>query len=108
MTATLNIHLNTDIVTGDLQIDFDPAEGNVIPVDPGEWSGFTIEGAGLREKLRSAARERLADDAVWESHLGSDRRGERLDVQIGTAVVTADGEIDEITIIHDHPESVNW
>lgn len=105
--ATLTIHLNTDRLNGDLQIDFDPVEGDHIPVGPAEWGGLGTD-SPMRERLRRAVRDEIDDIDGWKAHLDSDRAGERLDVQIGTAVVTSEDQIESVELSYTHPEDVDW
>ena len=102
MVDFLDIHLSTDIVTGDLRIDFDPPEGHHIPVDIDEWPQ-------VRRTLRQRVREEeLNATDAWVPYLDSERTGERLDVRVGFAVVLSDGQISQINVTKTEPEAVDW
>lgn len=101
MSTPLNIHLSTDEVTGNLQIDFDPREDHHIPVDVAEWPD-------LRAELRERVREQLENEDGWKAHLHSNRRGERLDVRAGCARVDGEGTIHSIDMWRTDPDDVDW
>lgn len=99
--SKINIHLNTDILSGELQIDPYPAEGHHTPVDVREWPD-------VRDRIEAAAREKIPDANRWEAYLASDRTGERFDVRVGHCLVDSEGEIREIEIDRPNPEEINW
>ena len=97
---TIEIHLTTDEVTGNVIIDLAPDEDSVIPVVPEEW-------AGLRSELRSTVRQHI-DHNEWQPYLDSDRPGERLDVELGKIRLDEDGGLQSMQIYTEDPSDVDW
>lgn len=101
-TIILAVHLSTDPLTGGLTIDFDPVEyGGLGPIGHVEW-------ADTRGRLRDRIREKIADEDRWTPYLHADRPGERLDVEIGRATITADGDIVSTDITITDPSGIEW
>lgn len=99
--SRLNIHLNTDVLTGELQIDPHPAEGHYTPVHVSEWPP-------IREEIRDRVSDEIVDAERWERWLASDRVGERFDVTVGYCTVDSSGEIRSLEIERPKPEDINW
>lgn len=97
----LDIHLSTDVVTGDLSITLDPPEGHHLPVEVAEWPR-------RRKTLRKMVRRRLEDPAAWQSHLDSNRPGERLDATIGRVWTDDNGRPERLNLDATSPDDVDW
>lgn len=101
MSHTFDIHLSTDAVTGEVEITPYPTEDSHVPVDPGEWPT-------IREELQERVRDIIGDVDEWQVYLDSNRRGQRLDVTVGRAVLADDGEILTLKVWITDPEDVEW
>lgn len=100
-SSTLEIHVSTDLATGDLDINFDPVGSDTIPVSIVEWPD-------VRSDLRERVRDQIEGPDEWKAYLSSERLGERLDVQIGHVVVSEEGEVLDETLHATSVDDVDW
>lgn len=101
MSHTFDIHLSTDAVTGEVEATPHPDEDSYVPVGAGEWPA-------IREEIQERVWDALDGVDEWQVFLDSNRRGQRLDVTIGRAVLDDDGEILTVEVWTTDPDEVEW
>lgn len=97
--STFCVHLTTDAVTAELEVQFHPADGNTNPLSPSEWPD-------TRETLRQKVEDSLDGPTAWKAFLDAGRPGRRLDAAIGEITVDDSGAILDIDLTAESPADV--
>lgn len=99
---SLEVFLQTDVVTGEIDVTIQPEEeGGLQPIPVEEWTE-------IREKLRGEILNEISNKTNWKSYLDSNRMGERLSVKLGSISIDEEGEIVRKDVEYKGPENINW